>query len=260
MELSPKLLKRQLKAEKAARKLQEQQEKLKNSVVIESDRFVDTTEKIEISKKDLSNFPGIVVGNGISRQPIDLKSLLKTGIIYGCNAQYREYDPHYLIAVDVKMVNEIIAAGYHKTHSVWTNPNKGVLAKQNINFFNPHRGWSSGPTALWFACSQGHKEVYILGFDYQGVDGKFNNIYANTYNYKKSSDTATYFGNWLSQTEKVIKEFNKVKFYRVIENNGFIPDKLISGHSNLQHITVDDFEKRFNRTIYSNENDQKSTI
>ena len=260
MELSPKLLKRQRKAEEAAKRLLEEQQKLKKSVVAETFVSTDTPEKIEISKKDLSNYPGIVVGNGTSRQPIDLKSLLKLGVVYGCNAQYREYDPHYLIAVDVKMVNEIISAGYHKTHQVWTNPNKGILAKQNINFFNPHKGWSSGPTALWFAASQGHKEIYILGFDYQGTDGKFNNIYADTFNYKKSTDSATYFGNWLSQTEKVIKEFNKIKFYRVIENNGFIPDRLISGYNNLIHITIKDFEKKLYRTIYSSQTDQKTTI
>lgn len=260
MELSPKLLKRQRKAEAAARKLLEEQQKLKKSVVIAPVTPTETVDKIEIPKKDLSNYPAFVVGNGISRQPIDLKSLLKLGVVYGCNAQYREYDPHYLIAVDVKMVNEIIAAGYHKTHQVWTNPNKGILAKQNINFFSPHKGWSSGPTALWFSCTQGHKEIYILGFDYQGLDGKFNNVYADTFNYKKSTDSATYFGNWLSQTEKVIKEFSKVKFYRVIANNGFIPDRLVSGYPNLIHITVDDFEKKFNGTIYSSQNDQKTTI
>jgi hypothetical protein len=158
------------------------------------------------------------------------------------------------------MVNEIISAGYHKTHQVWTNPNKGVLAKHNINFFSPHKGWSSGPTALWFACTQGHQEVFILGFDYQGTDGKFNNIYADTFNYKKSTDSATYFGNWLSQTEKVIKEFKNVKFFRVIESNGFIPDKLGPSLNNLNHISIKEFENRFSGTIYSDQTDQKSTI
>lgn len=201
-----------------------------------------------------------MVGNGRSRLPIDLIKLTKEGIVYGCNAQYREYEPHYLIAVDVKMVNEIISAGYHKTHQVWTNPNKGVNAKQNINFFSPHKGWSSGPTALWFAASQGHKEVFILGFDYQGLDGKFNNVYADTFNYKKSTDSATYFGNWLSQTEKVIKEFKGVKFYRVVESNQFIPDKLGPQLTNLSHISLAQFEDRFNGTIYSEQTDQKTTI
>ena len=201
-----------------------------------------------------------MLGNGRSRLAINPTKLLDQGIVYGCNAQYREYEPHHLIAVDVKMVNEIIASGYHKTHQVWTNPNKGITSKHRINFFSPHKGWSSGPTALWYAASQGHREIYILGFDYQGTDGKFNNVYADTFNYKKSTDSATYFGNWLSQTEKVIKEFLTVKFYRVIESSTFIPDKLGPQLSNLRHITVEEFADRFNKTVYHNQTDQKSII
>jgi hypothetical protein len=185
---------------------------------------------------------------------------MNNGTVYGCNAQYREFEPHHLIAVDVKMVNEIISSGYHKTHSVWTNPNKGISTKHGINFFSPHKGWSSGPTALWYAATQNHKEIYILGFDYQGINGKFNNVYADTFNYKKSVDTATYHGNWLSQTEKVIKEFRQIKFYRVIGSEAFIPDKLGSNLTNLSHISYQELERKFAGTIYSKQTDQKSTI
>lgn len=211
-------------------------------------------------KQHLQNNPAFIIGNGTSRLRLNPESLLNKGVVYGCNAQYREYDPHYLIAVDVKMVNEIIDAGYHKTHQVWTNPNKGINTKKNINFFSPHKGWSSGPTALWFAASQGHQVIYIFGFDYQGTDGRFNNVYADTFNYKKSTDAATYFGNWLSQTEKVIREFRNIKFFRVIETGAFIPDKLGPGLSNLTHITYEDFEKIFPDTIYQGQIDQKTTI
>ena len=182
------------------------------------------------------------------------------GITYGCNAQYREFEPHYLIAVDVKMVNEIIEAGYHKKHQLWTNPNKGIQTKHSVNFFSPHKGWSSGPTALWFAATQEHRTIYIFGFDYQGIDGKFNNVYANTFNYKKSTDAATYHGNWLSQTEKVIKEFRHTQFFRVIESGAFIPDKLGPTLTNLSHITYDEFSRSFHDTIYSDQINQKTTI
>ena len=201
-----------------------------------------------------------MLGNGTSRMAVDPKSLLDKGTVYGCNAQYREYEPHVLIAVDVKMVNEIIESGYHKTHQVWTNPNKGISTKNGINLFTPHKGWSSGPTALWHAASQGHREIYILGFDYQGLNGKFNNVYADTFNYKKSTDSATFHGNWLSQTEKVIKEFKAIKFYRVIEPGAFIPDKLGPQLSNLSHIRFEEFESKFPKTVYSDQTIQKTTI
>ena len=200
------------------------------------------------------------MGNGTSRLTVDAPSLLTVGTVYGCNAQYREYEPHHIIAVDVKMVNEIIDSGYHKTHSVWTNPNKGVKTKSNINFFSPHKGWSSGPTALWFASTQGHKEIYILGFDYQGLNGKFNNVYADTHNYKRSTDAATFHGNWLSQTERVIREFKTIKYFRVIQPDGFVPDKLGPNLPNLSHITFWEFGQKFPSTIYSDQTDQKTTI
>jgi len=204
---------------------------------------------MHLQLKQPQNNPAFVLGNGTSRLAVDPSSLLNLGTVYGCNAQYREYDPHHLIAVDVKMVNEIIAAGYHKTHSVWTNPNKGITSKDSINFFQPHKGWSSGPTALWFAATNRHSEIYILGFDYQGLNGKFNNVYADTFNYKKSSDNATFHGNWLAQTEKVIKEFKNIKFYRVINPDAFIPEKLGSSLPNLEHIHYNKFLGQFSLAV-----------
>ena len=75
-----------------------------------------------------------VLGNGKSRLNADLNILKDHGVIYGCNALYREFEPDYLVAVDVKMINEIIDSGYHKRREVWTNPNKGVKTKARVNF------------------------------------------------------------------------------------------------------------------------------
>jgi len=211
-------------------------------------------------KKQVRNNPAFVLGNGKSRLNVDAKSLLNLGVVYGCNALYRELEPHVLIAVDVKMMNEIIDSGYHRSHQVWTNPNRGLKTKHHINFFSPHKGWSSGPTALWHAASQGHQEIYVFGFDYQGEDGKFNNVYADTFNYKKSTDSATYFGNWLNQTEKTIKEFSNIKFFRIIEQNTFIPDKLSGKIPNLTHLSFQEFENKFPGTSYVDQTIQKTTI
>jgi hypothetical protein len=200
-----------------------------------------------------------VLGNGTSRSKLNLNEIKTRGTVYGCNALYREFEPDYLVAVDTKMVNEIIATGWHKDHQVWTNPNKGITAKSHVNFFSPHKGWSSGPTALWMASQQGFSEIYIFGFDYQGVEGKFNNVYADTFNYKKSQDAATFFGNWLSQTEKTIKEYKNIQFYRVINQGSFVPDKL-QGIPNLQHITFEHFEQKFKGSTYTSQNLQKTSI
>lgn len=200
-----------------------------------------------------------VFGNGTSRSRLDLNHFRSLGTTYGCNAQYREFSPHFLIAVDVKMVNEIISSGYNNENQIWTNPNKGIKSKNKINFFSPHKGWSSGPTALWFASTHGHKEIYIFGFDYQGLNGKLNNVYADTFNYKRSSDSATFFGNWLNQTEKTIKEFPNIQYFRVLGDKGFIPDKLAS-IKNLRHISYHELEIKLGNDIYLDEINQKTTI
>jgi len=216
--------------------------------------------ELQLKQTNPQNEIAFVLGNGKSRLRLNATSLLDLGTVYACNAVYREFDPDFLIAVDVKMVNEIISSGYHRNHSVWSNPNKGINSKSGINYFNPHKGWSSGPTALDFACSRGHKDIYIFGFDYAGIGGKFNNVYADTFNYKRSDDVATYHGNWLSQTEKTIRDYRHTQFYRVMEPGGFIPDKLQNELLNLRHITFDDFANIYPGTIYTDETIQKSTI
>ena len=69
-------------------------------------------------------------------------------------------------------------------------------------------------------------------------------MYADTANYKKSTDTATYFGNWLRQTASVIKENTNIQYHRVITPDNFLPEEL-NKFSNLKTIFVEDFKKMF---------------
>jgi len=187
-----------------------------------------------------------VLGNGTSRSPINPEELKTYGTIYGCNALYRSFSPDYLIAVDTKMILEINKSGYQKKHEVWTNPNKAYHKMSGFNFFQPSKGWSSGPTALWLASQHGHETIYILGFDYRGLeDGKrFNNIYADTMNYKKSQDGATFFGNWLRQTKSVIQTHSNIHYVRVIAPDNYQPDEL-NNFDNFSTITVENFQRIF---------------
>jgi len=164
-----------------------------------------------------------VFGNGRTRLNMGFDEVKPYGLIYACNAVYREFNPDYLVAVDSKMVNEINESKYQLSNQVWTNYIPSYKNYEKFNYFEPNLGWSSGPTALNLATSHGPDEVYIFGFDYEGLKGKINNVYANSNNYKKSTDPATYHGNWLRQTEKIIKDNAKVKYYRVNVENFFDP-------------------------------------
>ena len=144
-----------------------------------------------------------VLGNGESRRGIKIADLKLHGKVWACNGVYRTEEPDVLIAVDPKMILEIAETEYPVTHEVWSNYNHQYdrvdRAKNHIQFFRPSLGWSSGPTALKHACDQGFKEIYILGFDYQGHlrSGtrdrfSFNNVFKGTRNYKPVEADATF--------------------------------------------------------------------
>ena len=61
---------------------------------------------------DCSKVKGYVLGNGPSRAHLNLDELQKDGIIYGCNALYRDFTPDYLFASDFGMIRQIFADGY----------------------------------------------------------------------------------------------------------------------------------------------------
>ena len=205
---------------------------------------LSTTNNIEnLSSNDIA----FVIGNGVSRLPIDLEKLKSIGKVYACNAVYRTFRPDFLVAVDVKMILEINKAGFQHKNQVWTNPNRSYERIKNLNFFSPSKGWSSGPTALWLATQHQYKKIYILGFDFRGSkQGRlFNNIYADTANYKKSTDSATFFGNWMRQTTSVIKQNTDIEYKRVIAPDNYCPEEL-NKFNNLENIFIEDFQEMFN--------------
>lgn len=222
---------------------QEKRQKLIESVPVELPQELIASVLVNNTQKEKIGF---VLGNGTSRSPIPVEALAERGKTYGCNALYRTFSPDHLVAVDVKMILEINKAGYQHRHKVWTNPNRSYQNIKNLNYFNPSKGWSSGPTALWLASQHNYEKIFILGFDYRGLsDGKlFNNIYADTANYKRSTEGATFFGNWLRQTASVIKDHPSIQYYRVIASDNYCPEEL-NKFNNLQHIIVEDFMKMF---------------
>lgn len=181
-----------------------------------------------------------VFGNGRSRLNIKFEEVKSYGKIYACNAVYREYTPDYLVAVDPKMIVEIESTGYQLKHPVWTNPNSRYKDFKGFNYFSPSLGWSSGPTALHLATSHNADEVYIFGFDYAGDNGLLNNVYGDTPNYKKNSEPATFYGNWTRQTETLIKDNKKVKYFRVVDRNYFDPQWQ---YPNFRNITYESFRE-----------------
>ena len=156
------------------------------------------------------------------------------------------------------MVLEIAESDYLLQNKVYSNfnaqYNKNPKILDHVQWFKPSLGWSSGPTALRMACDHGFKEIYILGFDYQGLSEggknnrfKVNNLFKDSRNYKKGNEQATFFGNWMNQTKKCLQDYPDVKFHRVIPKDWFQP-KDLQWKDNIDHPSTEEFLDKFNLT------------
>ena len=187
-----------------------------------------------------------VLGNGVSRQQIDLNLLKTLGRVYGCNAIYRDFVPDVLISTDLPISSRIQQEGYSKNHTHYTRkplPDSGAM-----RICQQYFGYSSGPVAVGQAALDGAKAVYLVGFDMGPTrTGRFNNMYADTEFYKKSSATPTFTGNWVRQIKQIAKDFPKCNFIRVVgDTTARLPE--LEAIPNLLHMPIADFENRINNT------------
>jgi hypothetical protein len=186
-----------------------------------------------------------VLGNGISRQAVDLTVLKPLGTVYGCNAIYREFEPDVLVSTDAPISERIQHEGYSQLHTHYTRkplPDSGARRIAQKYF-----GFSSGPVAVAQAALDGAVAIYLVGFDMGPTrNGRFNNIYADTEFYKKSSAVPTFTGNWVNQIKTIAKDFPKTSFFRIAgDTTAEIRDLLAI--PNLTHLQMADFQQRLAR-------------
>jgi hypothetical protein len=185
-----------------------------------------------------------VLGNGVSRLAVDLNQLRQRGKIYGCNALYREFVPDVLISTDKAIAGAIQNSGYAQGNLMYTRRPLPGLGARTVP--QPYYGYSSGPIAVAMAALDQPLAVYLLGFDMGPKSGnRFNNVYADTEYYKKSSANPTFTGNWVRQLITVTKDFPLVSFHRVTgDTTATISD--LENIKNLHHMPITDFVDRIN--------------
>lgn len=159
-----------------------------------------------------------VLGNGKSRQGIDLYKLRDQGRIYGCNALYRDFTPDVLVATDPEISRAIQESKYALENVFYTRKPLANLGARSLDRY--HYGYSSGPNALDIAIKDGMEKIFMLGFDLDSTDNKFNNLYADTEFYKKSDQEPTYYGNWVKQIAEIVDK-KRCQIIRVNDSNIF---------------------------------------
>lgn len=144
-----------------------------------------------------------IIGNGPSRKGFDLNTLKATGQTYGCNALYRDFIPDYIFSVDSKITktmveDKVYEKCWHYTPALEVNrypPHLQLIPN------SPH--WISGGSAFWTAAVHGHKNIFLIGFDFREYGkGKQNNIYQDTKHYGPR-DGDHIFEAWLRQWRQI---------------------------------------------------------
>lgn len=196
-----------------------------------------------------------IIGNGPSRKAIDLESLRPHGIIWGCNALYRDFAPDYLLVIDKKMQQEVINAKYHENHKVLfkeTGKSPHIPEHTNIYKFNNRISSpnNSGVASIYFALKRGFREIYLIGFDFENPNKNTEqqNVYAGTPNYDRHGTRPPKLPK--NVTDKLAywaeKNSDKVKFVRVIDPESCrIPTDKGFSKDHMEHITYEEFKERF---------------
>ena len=155
-----------------------------------------------------------VLGNGVSRRPMDIDLLKTRGAVYACNAVYQTHTVTALVATDRPIADAIQASGYARDNRFYTrrpSTDSGALRVPQAYF-----GYSSGPIALAIACADSHDRIYLLGFDLgPNEQGRFNNVFAGQAHYKAVDSGPTYTGNWIKQIMKIAQDNPLVEIIRV---------------------------------------------
>ncbi len=185
-----------------------------------------------------------IIGNGESRKPVKLDFLREQGIIYGCNALYRDFYPDVLVSLDEAMTKEIIDAKYEGCH-IYKDKNKsklGVfLVDQEGTKVTLNKGWSSGATAAFLAAScVEFDDIYLLGFDVYKT--RFvDNVYKGTANYVAANAKPINTVQFREQLGRVMKNASYKHFIWVTD----FGQKVWDNADNCDIMKVSDFKQKF---------------
>lgn len=191
----------------------------------------------------------LVIGNGESRQGLDLPTLAKNKITVGCNALHRDFVVDHLICCDQRMVNEALINPANTkiyTRPDWIDKYQKFSRVVRVPEL-PYRGearwdqpfhWGSGSYALLKAAELGN-DIQLIGFDLYSKDSLVNNVYKDTANYLSKDKPAVDPNYWIHQFSMVFKSFPDKYFTIYNIGNWNMPDswKL----SNVNYKTLDTF-------------------
>lgn len=187
----------------------------------------------QVSNLQVSN-RALIIGNGPTRLGLDLNIIKnhKAGIrglsrlqTYGCNALYRDFTPDFLVATGDEIVNEIADSDYCTEHIVYANAWAVAGYPQKFYLIPQDPAWDAGTLATYLACFDGHKKIFLLGFDGTDPSGVDWNVYNGTSGYLSTAATISE-EFWSLGMSKIFSTYSDVEFVRVMPTENYrIPER-----------------------------------
>lgn len=166
-----------------------------------------------------------VIASGESRLSYDVTRLQRHrgGLLgrkklqtYGTGELHKEMQVDFFVTFDERKLTECIDSKYTERATVYTSA-KNCLLHPGEFFLVPQsmRG-RTATVAAWLACFDGHKEIFLLGFDGQHCKGYNNNIYIASDDPNKTREVEDH--KMRQQLTELMTTYPGVDFYLV--NNG----------------------------------------
>jgi hypothetical protein len=202
----------------------------------------------QIANLQVSN-RALILGNGPTRLGMDLNVIKnhKAGIrgrsrlqTYGCNALYRDFAPDFLVATGAQIVSEISDSDYCTDHIVYANAWAIASYTQKFYLIPQDPSWDAGSLATYLACFDGHKKIFLLGFDGNELNGRDWNIYNGTAGYlPTTSSISEEF--WSLSMFTLFNTYPDVDFVRVMPTANYRMPERWKYATNLRQIDFRQF-------------------
>lgn len=186
-----------------------------------------------------------VIGNGQSREGFALNQLKEFTI--GCNAVHRDFTCDEYVAVDRRMVDEILRNDKNKGRLIYTREDwidqyrkrSNVIALPDLPFTGLNKSdqpfhWNSGPYAVLVAALKNPNQINLLGFDLWSKTSFINNIYKGTPNYAGAHDRRVTPDFWIHQLRNLFKYFDQIEFVQCQPEGWRIPEQW----KEIQNLTI----------------------
>ena len=221
-------------------------ENVNTNLIIRDGKKIQETAFFEDRVKAIPRGNAYVIGNGPSRKGFDLNRLKETGQTYGCNALYRDFIPDFIFSVDTNMSMQMIEdeVGLKTIHYAPALQANRKESNGMIHLIPNNPNWISGNAALGTADAHGHKNIYLIGFDFREYGkGELNNIYQDTDYYGERNEDKIFDG-WLKQFRDMLKMRPYVNYTVVHDSPPDFMNYLQTGtdHGNSKVISYKQFE------------------